>query len=268
MSQLCRPRENVSFLSYTGSAFVTIQLPCRESLPGEDPETQATLMGRVLEILLEIESLTPTERVSIQENLGGLRPHTEGNFTQSGQQRYVFICLSDSHSRNIADHAGSASTLDSIAGSETFNELSSLIPIRFRHQSEEEASAVRVTQTRSTQVPKHGNVDSSDESRYAVHPHSNKAVASQESERWKLLKKIHEVVKVTSSLADSAQGESTGLNRRNRWTTEKVAAGSSIYATSDHTTSGNVANAQATARRSAQSVSILVLSPLPCSLNF
>ena len=238
-----------------GSVSLTIRSLCREALPGEDPETQATLMGRVLDILLEIENLTPTQRVSIQENLGGLRPHTDET-SQPGQQRYAFIYLSDGHSRNIADHADSA--LDSIAGSETFNELSSLIPIRFRHQSEEEASAVRVARTRSTHVLKTSDVDSSDESKSAVHCHNHKAVASHDSERWKLLKKIHEVVKVTGSLAESAQGESTGLNRRNRWTTgtEKVAAGSSIY---DHTTSGNVANAQAAARRSAQSVSILVV---------
>jgi hypothetical protein len=48
------------------------------------------------------------------------------------------------------------------------------------------------------------------------------------------------------------QTEGTGLNRRNRWTTEKAASGSSFQ---DAAVSGNVANAQATARRSASNVS-------------
>lgn len=113
---------------------------------------------------------------------------------------------------------------------------------------------MRVARTGSTQG-KAGDDESGN-------PHNPKAVASQNSERWQLLKKINEIIKVSGNSAESAQTHSTGLNRRNRWTTEKVAAGSSVYATSSNTTTGNVANAQATARRTANNVSSLVL--LPC----
>ena len=132
--------------------------------------------------------------------------------------------------------------------------------IHFRHQSEEEASAMQVAHKRSTEVLKSGEVDSSNdkpEDNSTLYLNNPKAVASQDSEWWKLLKKINEVIKTSGNSApESAQGQSTGLNRRNRWTTtEKVSAGSSIYATSGHVTSGNVTNAQATAQRLAQNVS-------------
>lgn len=137
--------------------------------------------------------------------------------------------------------------------SEAFHELSSLVPIRFRHQSEEEACSVRVAHTKTARTK--ASDPASDDSEFTLDPHNPKATTSRDSERWKLLKKIHETIKVSGSPTEPAQGESTGLNRRNRWTTDKVAAGSSIYATSGYTTSGNVANAQAAARRSAQTVS-------------
>ncbi|KAN0127724.1 hypothetical protein V8E53_014444 [Lactarius tabidus] len=175
---------------------------------------------------MEIENLTPAEKVSVQDNIAGLHSHTLATFAQPGQQ--------------------SGSILDPTSGTGTINELSSLISIRLRHQSEEEASAVRVACTRSSQ---------DDESvSFTHHPHNPKALASHNSEQWQLFKKINEVIKASGNSAGSTQGESTGLNRRNRWTTEKVAAGSSVYATSGCTTSGNVANAQAAARKSAQSI--------------
>jgi hypothetical protein len=159
--------------------------------------------------------------------------------------------------RSISDDSGSAP--DSPSGSGMFNELSSLIPIRLRHQSEEEASAVRVAHTRNTQANA-GDLNSAGDKSEAPYPHNPKAAASQDSERWQLLKKINEIV---GNSAESAQGESMGLNRCNWWTTEKVAAGSSIHATSSHTTSGNIANAQAAACKSAQIVSSLVFLAFP-----
>ena len=96
---------------------------------------------------------------------------------------------------------------------------------------------------------------SSDDSEFTLDPHNLKVTAPQDSEWWKVLKKIHEIIKVSRSPTEPAQGESTGLNRCNWWTTDKVAAGSSIYATCSYATSGNVTNAQATARKSAQTVS-------------
>ena len=75
--------------------------------------------------------------------------------------------------------------------SETFNELTLLIPIHFRHQSEEEASAMQVAHTRSTQ----GKADDNDsEPGTSTLAHNPKAAASQDSEWWKLLKKINEII--------------------------------------------------------------------------
>ena len=48
-------------------------------------------MKRILEILMEIETLTPMERGSVQANLSDLRSHTVGMFTQPGQLRYSFL---------------------------------------------------------------------------------------------------------------------------------------------------------------------------------
>ena len=113
--------------------------------------------------------------------------------------------------RTIPDYSGSAP--DSPSGSGTFNELSLLIPICLRHQSEEEASAVRVTCARDLQGNA-GNFNSaSDESEHPHHVNFNpKAAASRDSERWQLLKKINEII---GNSAESAQGKSMGLNRHN-----------------------------------------------------
>lgn len=141
------------------------------------------------------------------------------------------------------------SAIDPTSGSGTINKLSSLIPIRLRHQSEEEASAVRVAHTGSSQV--------GDEPEPMHKSHNPKALASRNLERWQLFKKINEIIKTSGNATESTQGESTGLNRRNQWTMDKIAAGSSVYAMSGQT--GNVANAQAAARKSAQNVSNLAI---------
>ena len=82
---------------------------------------------------------------------------------------------------------------------------------------------------------------------------------AQVSERRQLAKKINEVIKARLV---QMEGASAGSNRRTRWTTEKIAAGSSGALAShagDAVVSGNVANAQAAARRSANDVSIFCL---------
>ncbi|KAI9443778.1 hypothetical protein H4582DRAFT_2053569 [Lactarius indigo] len=143
----------------------------------ETPTCKLKLMQRVLEILMEVENLTPAEHTLVQDNLTNIGSHSIGSSTGI---------------------SGQPSTLDPTMESESFSELSTLVHMRFKHQSEEEAS-------------------------------SSKLVLS-----WHKL-------------------ESTGLNRRNRWTTEKAAAGS-FLAGSDSMASGNTANAQAAARRSANGI--------------
>ena len=151
-----------------------------------------------------------------------------------------------------------------------FHELSSLVPIRLHYQSEEEACSVCVAHTKTARTK--ASEPSSDDTEFTLDPHNPKVTALQDSEWWKLLKKIHKIIKVSRSPTKPAQGESTGLNRCNRWTTDKVAAGLSIYATSGYATSGNVANAQATAQKSAQTVSTCLVclqaqETLTCSIN-
>jgi hypothetical protein len=65
------------------------QLSLSESLPDEDPEAQAVLMQRVLEIIMEVENLTANEKALVQDNLTTICPesHTTGSFTQSSQPR-------------------------------------------------------------------------------------------------------------------------------------------------------------------------------------
>ena len=55
-------------------------------------------MKRVLEMLMEMENLTPAERTSIQENIADIHSHTVGTIPQTGQQRYACLRL------NIEDH--------------------------------------------------------------------------------------------------------------------------------------------------------------------
>ncbi|KAH9016983.1 hypothetical protein EDB85DRAFT_2155512 [Lactarius pseudohatsudake] len=155
-----------------------------ESLPDEDPNTQAVLMQRVLEILMEVESLTPTEQVRVQDNLTNIGSHTMGSSTGL---------------------SGQLSTLDPTLESESF---------------------------RCSQGLGKG------------------AASPPDSERQQLSRKINEIVRASSELAQTG---STGLNRRNRWTTERAAAGS-FLAGSNSMASGNTANAQAAARRSANSI--------------
>ncbi|KAI0279247.1 hypothetical protein BC826DRAFT_975995 [Russula brevipes] len=87
-----------------------------ECLPEEDKETQQALVERVLETLLEAENLTENERMHVQDNLKYI--HSEvPTVTGCGQS--------------------SLSTLDA----DIFSDLLSLIDIRYKHQSNEEASA-------------------------------------------------------------------------------------------------------------------------------
>ncbi len=55
-------------------------------------------------------------------------------------------------------------------------------------------------------------------------------------------------------------GESTGLNHRSRYTTDKLAVGSTLPAGGIVMATGNTANAQLAARQTAQAVSASVIT--------
>ncbi|KAI0301414.1 hypothetical protein BC826DRAFT_1102007 [Russula brevipes] len=102
-----------------------------------------------------------------------------------------------------------------------FSDLSSLIDTRFKHQSNEEARALTTA-------------------------------ASQDSERRQLAIKISAIIRATNALP---VGQTTGLNRRTRWsTTDKDSASLSTPVDSGATVTGNARNAQAASQKSAQIV--------------
>lgn len=71
-----------------------------DSLPEEDQETQRALMERVLEILLEVETLTLSERSRVQDGLTSIRSGIAGASTQGKQIGYgccLFSMTSKSH---------------------------------------------------------------------------------------------------------------------------------------------------------------------------
>src|SRR5712672_64017 len=57
------------------------------SLPDEDPESQRSLMEHVLQIMLEIENLTPSQKVHIHNDLETLRSNDR---SQPAQSRYAY----------------------------------------------------------------------------------------------------------------------------------------------------------------------------------
>lgn len=91
MSELHRSRGNVSILFLQEAPPFKTELFHRELLPDEDPETQAVLMRCVLEILMQVEHLTSTQRDSVKDNLVGLPSHPTGTITQPVKQRYAFL---------------------------------------------------------------------------------------------------------------------------------------------------------------------------------
>ncbi|KAF8470529.1 hypothetical protein DFH94DRAFT_685147 [Russula ochroleuca] len=123
-----------------------------------------------------------------------------------------------------------------------------VLEILLEHQSEEEASAVRIAQARTGNNPaKEGN----DDSEQGAQPHTPTAATSQDSERRQLAKKINDIIKASMAVPS---GGSTGLNCHARWNTDKLAAGSTLPADGTVTTTGNTANVQATTRKAAQSI--------------
>jgi hypothetical protein len=133
------------------------------------------------------------------------------------------------------------------------SDLTTLIDIRYKHQSKEEANAVRIART-PTDAPPHQ--DSGLEQGGAA------AAASDSSQRRQLIKKINDIIKAS---ATSSASENAGSNRRTRWNmpgSSKAASGSTLPVDRPAVPTGNSANAQAAARKVAQVVSLLSILPL------
>jgi hypothetical protein len=192
-------------------------------------------MERVWEILLEVENLSTDERARVQDGLATIRSDTKGSSANAD-----------------ADSA------------EVFSDLAVLIDIRHKHQCEEEAKAVRVARA-------HGksNDDSSEQDSEGVRSQRMPAAAAlQDSERRQLAKKINDIIKASMAVP-TVCGESTGLNHHVRWNVDKVAAGSTLPVDSEGAVkaTGNKANAQATARKAAQSVRFLYCNDAFAPIN-
>jgi hypothetical protein len=188
-------------------------------------------MEHVLEILLQVENLTANERAKVQNGLTFIQSDIPGTTTST--------------------------TTDL----ETLSDLSGLISIRYKHQSEEEASAVRVARAHTVlSQPIAGNSPPSqsgaEQDGVQLEGQPNSATAAQDPERRQLARKINSIIKASTEVP---AGQSTGLNRRARWTTDKVAAGSTLPAGGIVTATGNSANAQATARKAAKDVGVSLL---------
>jgi hypothetical protein len=133
-----------------------------------------------------------------------------------------------------------------------------LIGIRYAHQSEEEANSVRIARAQTGNLDSQGNEgDPHHDSEEEVHPHRPPANASHDSQRRHLAKEINEIIRASSAVST---GESTGLNRRSRYTMDKLAAGSTLPAGGVVSATGNTANAQLAARQTAQAVSAPVIT--------
>lgn len=194
---------------------------------------QRALMGRVLEILLEVENLTSTERTHVKEGLA---------FIQSGVTETSTRLTRTTPSPNL----------------EALSDLPSLISIRYAHQSEEEANSVRTARTRVGVSVHQGNEGDPETEENLTHPHRPPADVTQDSERRHIAKEINEIIKASTVVFT---GESTGMSRRARWGMEKPAAGSAVPVDSVVTATGNSANARLAARQSARGVGASLLWP-------
>ena len=71
-------------------------------MPDEDPETQRALMEQVMEILLEVENLTESERAQVQDGLACIRSDLDATETLAQPReiqyaRYLFTIIAKSH---------------------------------------------------------------------------------------------------------------------------------------------------------------------------
>jgi len=150
----------------------------RDALLEEDQEMQRTLMERVLEILLEVENLTSSERAHVQGGLTFIRSDVTEMLTQSKAARL-----------------------------ETLSDLSSLIGIHYAHQSDEEAKSVCITWARNEGDPHHD----SEQEGSQVHAHRPQADPAHDSQRRHLAREINKIINASTA---ASPGKSTGLNHR------------------------------------------------------
>lgn len=226
-----------------------------DALPEEDQETQQALMERVLEILLAVENLTDNERARVQDGLTFIRSDITRMSPQDRRTRYASLSIQGwRHTLTISRLPG---VMNPPLDLESLSDVSTLIDIRYNHQSEEEAKSVRVAwaHTGRNQEGEDGSNDgNADQDSGQVHLHTSRpsATTPQDSERRQLAKKINEIIKAS---AEVPVGGSTGSNRRARWKTDKVSAGSTLPENQEEVATGNSANAQLAARNVAQAVS-------------
>ena len=196
---------------------------------------QCALMERVLETLLEVENLTLNEKTWVQDGLAFIRSDVTESSSTSARLTKVIPYV------------------------EAFSDLSTLISIRYAHQSEEEENSVRIARAWTGSSDRESNEGGphhdSEKDGNRIHPHRPPADAPHDSQRRHLAKEINAIIKASTEVST---GESTlaGLNRRARWNTDKLAGGSepTLQAGGRVTATGNTANAQMAARKSAQDV--------------
>jgi hypothetical protein len=195
----------------------------------KDREMQRALMEHVLEVLLEVEALTSSERTWVQDGLALIQSDvTEMSTRLTKLEPYL----------------------------ETFTDLSSLISVRYAHQSKEEVNSVCIAWAWAWSLGHQGNEDNphhnSEQEGNHVHPHRPSADALCDSQRRHLANEINKIINVSTAVST---GESMGLNRRVRWSMDKLASGSTLSAGGAVAAIGNTANAQLAARQTAQVVS-------------
>jgi hypothetical protein len=84
-------KRRCNFLDFFLYVNVNIVNSRSATLPDEDKEMQRSLMERVLQILLEVEKLTPKQKVQVHDGLASIRSNVTDTSThlERDQSRYV-----------------------------------------------------------------------------------------------------------------------------------------------------------------------------------
>jgi len=216
---------------------------------------QRALMECVLEILLEVENLTSNERTRVQDSLSSIQSDITETSMQLKQMPVRYVGCLFLTAANLTIHSTRLMKATPYPSRETFSDISTLISVRYAHQSDEEANSVRIARARAGSSDSQGS-EGDPEQGNQHHPHRPPADAPHDSQRRHLAKEINEIIKASAAVPI---GKSTGLNRFARWNMEKLAAGSTLPVDGVVKVTGNTFNAQNTARDIAQVVSASLL---------